>query len=413
MGTVVGLGTALAPLGSVSPALAKKVAPAPAAPAPTAATVAAPAAGAAKVVQRPALPATEGLTKQLDLAPAAGFIDNVIFSDGARLIYVVADSAGHAVAHAVDLAGGTETATWDVAQVSPRPTALEPVGANLLVIGTDDAGGAVAGLVDGAGKVTWRAAAQRMTVIERDGARVLVLTNRIEGATSTKHTVELRTLLTGRRIGKVKALEVNGDNKAVKLGFTVNHFLAGGTLAVGTKDGAWDKKLDARLPDVAATYDLIAGKLLSTTPIDDLKAHALRYGVLAKAATPEAFVRWSTDGSTVERWVGGDRTALTFDQALALYKPDSMLGVIAPGGATWVALTVDPTNAAAVARKRTDPAYFDLFAVSGTSATRRARILATGKRFAFGQVAADRLWVLERNTGFDRGGKRLTIYQVD
>jgi hypothetical protein len=403
LSTVVGLGATLAPLGTITPALAKKVAPAPAAPTP----------GPTKAVQRPALPATVGLTKQLDLAPTDGFIDNVVFADATRLIYVTADSAGHAVAHAIDLASGTETATWDVAQVSPRPTAIEPVGANLLVIGTDDAGDAVAGLIDGAGKVTWRAAAQRLTVIDRDGGRVLALATRTEGATTTKHTVELRTLLTGRRIGKVKTLEVNGDNKAVKLGFTVNHFLAGGTLAVGTKDGAWDKKLDARLPDVAATYDLIAGKLLSTTPIDDLKAHALRYGVLAKATTPEAFVRWSTDGSTVERWQGGAATALAFDQSLTLYKPDSMLGVIAPGGATWVGLTVDPTNPAAVARKRTDPVYFDLFAVSGASATRRARILATGKRFAFGQLAADRLWVLERNTGFDRGGKRLTIYSVD
>ena len=44
-------------------------------------------------------------------------------------------------------------------------------------------------------------------------------------------------------------------------------------------------------------------------------------------------------------------------------------------------------------------------------ATRKARILAKGLRHRFG-VVDNFYWLLERSTGFDRGGRALTIYQL-
>jgi len=318
----------------------------------------------------------------------------------------------------VDVATGAEAATYDVGQVTLRPTTLELTAAGLVVIGADDTGRVVAGLVNSVGKVMWRAAADRASVLMLGGKRVLALVTRTERGDGTTYTAEQRALATGRRIGKVRKLAVDETGRNKKLGFTVNHFLVGGTVAVGVKDGEWDRAENVRLPDVAATYDLMAGKagaFVRTEAITDLKQHAQRMAVLRTATNPDGFVRWSGDGTTVEHWHDGAGTALTLDQSTTLYAPGSLLSALPATGAAWLALTIDPTNVAAVARKRSDTPYFDLFEVNGGTATRRARLLATGKRFAFGVVptaGGTRLWVLERNAGMDRGGKALTIYSV-
>jgi hypothetical protein len=40
------------------------------------------------------------------------------------------------------------------------------------------------------------------------------------------------------------------------------------------------------------------------------------------------------------------------------------------------------------------------------------RVLATNARHRFG-VIGDKLWLLERNNGFERGGKALTLYTLN
>jgi hypothetical protein len=110
-------------------------------------------------------------------------------------------------------------------------------------------------------------------------------------------------------------------------------------------------------------------------------------------------------------WRGGKPQPLELDQALSQYDPKSLQGVLLPDGTTWLALKVDPVNPDAVARKKADPEYLDLFrAGPDGKAVRKARVLATGVRHTFG-VFRDQLWLLERSNGFDRGGKSLTIYK--
>jgi hypothetical protein len=81
------------------------------------------------------------------------------------------------------------------------------------------------------------------------------------------------------------------------------------------------------------------------------------------------------------------------------------------GNDAWFALKVDPVNQDAVARQKADVEYLDVFRVDGGRATRKARFLAAGARYRFGTLG-DKLWLLERSTGFDRGGKSLAIYDV-
>ena len=69
-------------------------------------------------------------------------------------------------------------------------------------------------------------------------------------------------------------------------------------------------------------------------------------------------------------------------------------------------------NAEAVARKRADPEYLDVFKLADGKATRKARVLAKGIRHRFGAAGEQRFWLIERNAGFDRGGKTFTLYQL-
>jgi hypothetical protein len=167
-----------------------------------------------------------------------------------------------------------------------------------------------------------------------------------------------------------------------------------------------------RAPDSEATYDLITGKFVANKPIADLFEQRKRFQMLADAGGQLDFLRIKPDNSAVELWRAGSPTAVVLDQPLAQYDTKSLMGVIQPDGSTWIALKVDPVHPEAVARKKADPEYLDIFrAGPDGKATRKARILAKGLRHRFG-VVDNFYWLLERSTGFDRGGRALTIYQL-
>ena len=98
------------------------------------------------------------------------------------------------------------------------------------------------------------------------------------------------------------------------------------------------------------------------------------------------------------------------DPPLATYDP-STARVAMRGDRVWISLVVDPVNPAAVARKKADPEYMDLFEVDGGRAVRKARIFAAKKKLTWGW-SGDTLWVLEKNLGFGRGGKALRFYRL-
>ncbi|MEZ4365490.1 MAG: hypothetical protein R2939_04270 [Kofleriaceae bacterium] len=369
--------------------------------------------------RRPSLPPMVGLTEQWSVRPTEGFIDDAIASDGQRLVYVIADSAGSAVAHVLDLATKSELATLELAPVTPRPTTVALVGDAVLTIGTDDDGRDVAGVVTPEGGIAWRVGpVDRITPITRDGVAALALVTRTDVRGGARFTVELRAVATGKRLGKVRSLDLDATGRVGKLGFTVNHWTEGGTRAVGILEGTWDRKQDQRAPDREATYDLVRGEFTAKATIVDVVAHRrrlLELAGLAPGGLAPAFARLSPDRTTLSVWQAGRAREITLGEPLAQYQPASLeLATVGTGptAPVWLALQVDPTNAGAVARKRADPEYWDLFAVDGGVATRRGRLLATGQHLTFGMATDAVAWVLERNVGFDRGGKSLRLVAV-
>jgi len=366
------------------------------------------------------LPALVGTNEIMKITAPAGFVDDVVAYDSQsqRLAYVVAETGAKAELHVVQLGCTTCVAAKqeivvDVSAVTLRPTTLQLMGLRAFVIGGTEDGNQVAALIDLTKKkpAYKLGPATHITPVTRDGKPSVAVHAASATKLGTHHVVELFSIDNGRRIAKSRPFELEQDRNK-KLDFRLNHWADGWTRAAGIKGGEWVKKENQRSPDTEAVYDLIAGKLVENKPIGDLFEQRKRYQSLAEAGGRIDFVRMAADNASIELWRRGALTAVTLDQALSQYDPKSLQGVIEADGSAWLALKVDPVNVEAVARKKADPEYLDIFRVDANGhATRKARILAKGVRHRFG-VIDGRFWLLERSSGFDRGGRVLTVYQL-
>ena len=376
--------------------------------------------GVARGEAKPPTPALIGATAVAQLTAPSGFVDDVVASDESRLAYVVADASTIAQLHVVTLATKADLAV-DVAAITLHPTAVTLLGDRAFVVGTGEDGNQVAALVEleakgkkPAGTVVYKLGpATDITVITRDGKPRVALHKASPSKVGTRHEVELDEIDTGKRIATGHPFEVDASGKEVAIDFRVNHWADGMTRAIGIKGGEWTKQADTRSPDMEATYDLITGKVLDRAPITDLFEQRRRFQALAEAKGQIDFLRMAWDNSGVQAWLHGKPHAIALDQPMSNYDPKSLQGAVLPDGSAWIALKVDPVNPDAVARKKADPEYLDLFfAGPDGKATRRVRVAALGLRHRFG-VAGDKLWLLERNHGFERGGRSLTIYKPE
>ncbi len=367
-----------------------------------------------------ALPVLVGADEVTRITPATGFVDDAAMATADQLAYVIADGTTEAELHLLTLSTKQEVVV-DLAPVTLAPTEIRRVApTRVLVIGTQDDGRQVAGAFElvakgkkPAGTVAWKsAAATHLTLITRDGKPRLAVHEITTNGALVRHQVQLLAIETGKRVGAQRTLELDGDKHA-KLGLRVNHWSDGWTKATGIRTGEWTKKEDQQSPDTESTYDLVTGKFGPRVPITDLFEQRRRFQVLAEAAGPTDFVRWGLDNVSLQVWSGSKSRDLELDQPATTYDKKSLQGLVAADGSAWIALKVDPVNAEAVARQKADPEYLDIFRVgpgADTKAVRKARILAKGLRHRLG-AAGDQFWLLERNQGFERGGKLLVLYR--
>jgi hypothetical protein len=346
-----------------------------------------------------------GLDVQHRITPSEGFIDVATADDGAGVIaYVIADAATRAEVHLVDVATHTELRSIDVSGLTLAPRRIWLVGrgdqAQLVVVGpqgTDegDAAGVVGAVWDASGKRRFGIGpADAIAVVERKGKPELITRTVVPAKVGEVVQIQRYHLKNGKKNGKPKKLALV-DGKNAKLGFRVNHWTDDGTVAVGTKDGGYDRRQDIRKADVEGRV------------IDDLRAHARGFQVLAAEGGAPVFARVATDQTGIEVWRDDVRTEVTLD-GFERYDPKSLVWTTDDDGKVWVGLATDPWNRAAVNRRKQDLAYFDVFRVDGATANRVGQVLAPDRRFALG-ATGKRVWLLEHNAGF-RGGKELTIY---
>jgi hypothetical protein len=364
-----------------------------------------------------------------------GFVDDVVAVEGDRVAYVIADGTNAAALHIAQVGkSAAEEQIVDISTITLQPTVLAFVGQRIFVAGMTDGNKQVAGLVElsskdkrkPAGSTLYRvAAADHIGLIVRDGKQRIAVHRQADKTGATTHTVELLAVENGRRVAQGKPLVVDVSGHDKKLDFRVNHWSDGWTKAYGVKAGEWDKKEDQKAPDQEATLDLVTGKIVRKK-VEDLFEQKRRFAALADAQGKLDFLRMPPNAAAIELWRAGKMSTLTLDQKLTDYDPKSMQGVVNADGSGWLALKVDPVNAEAVARKRADPEYLDVFKIAADGkAVRKARVLAKGVRHRFGAAPKQetpaasggggndqQFWLIERNAGFERGGKKLTLYQL-
>ncbi len=369
----------------------------------------------------PNVPAVVGASEVHKVTVPSGFIDDAIATDDQRLAYVAADTASKAELHVVTLATGKEQVV-DISGVTLQPTGITLVGPRALVLGKLDDGRVHGALVElatvgkkPAGTVVYKVGpATDIAVITRDGKRRLAVHTVTPGDT-TRHVVDVVALENGKRVSAGKPFDLDAQNRNASLELTVNHWSDGMTRAHGLKAGDWSKKEDQRLPSMEATYDVVSGKVVGKATIADLFEQRRRYQALEGRMGID-FLRVSWDLKSIELWHRGKSTPVVLDQPMSIYDPKSMQGHVDADGSAWIALTVDRVNAEAVARQKADPQYLDVFRVGADGkGVRKARVLSHLIELRFGMVGdktRDRMWLLERSSGFQRGGKALTIYRL-
>ncbi|HTR50207.1 MAG TPA: hypothetical protein VMJ10_05825 [Kofleriaceae bacterium] len=359
-----------------------------------------------------------GATELANIAPSSGFVDDAIGGDDAHLAYAIADAANKCELHVLAL-DSKQDVVVDLAPAMLHAIAIPYFhGNSAFVVGQTDDGNQVGALVDlGAGAkkpiVYKLGPAMHVDAIAGDGGRWQVVLHRTSPiAGGTRHQVEVYDLANGHRIATGKALDLDATGNEKTLEFRVNHWSAGMTRAIGTKGGEWDRKENQRSPDTEATYDLIANRFVDRRPIENLMDQRKRFQLLADAGGRGDFVHMTWDNTAIQVWRDGRPSAIELDQAIANYDPKSLQGVVGRDHALWIALTVDPVNPDAVARKKADVQYLDVFhTTSAGKVPRRARVLAAGAPRRFG-VLGERFWVLERSPTFDRGGRTIAVFQL-
>ena len=368
--------------------------------------------GPTKIVPAPPPAELVGLTQTGSLIPDRGFVDDPVASDGTRLAVVVTDGAGLVEAKVLG-PDGVSHASINLAAVIPTVRRLYLMGTRLFVVADDPAGGPVtAALIELDGKVVRRHARATDLAVRRIGGKdTVVAYSRSTGGGGEQHQIALYDLVSAKKIAKRggKVL-VGADGRDKKLDLRVDYWLDDYTVVAGLRGGVWRKHEDQRSPDTRALYDLVTGAWVKDEPIADLHAHARDLETLVAHSGERAFVN-VPGGGDLEVWRDGGVTRVALDPPLATYDP-STARLALRGDRVWISLVVDPVNPAAVARKKADPEYLDLFEVVGTRAIRRARVLAPEKKLTWGW-SGDTLWVLEKNVGFARGGKALRFYRLD
>jgi hypothetical protein len=372
------------------------------------------------------VPPLVGATEVAKFTTPAGFIDDPVATDDQRLAYVIADGTAKAELHVVALATPSAPDTVvDVSAITSHPIALRLVGPRAFVVGATEDGNQIAALVElvapsktkPAGTAVYKLGpATHITVITRDGRPRIAVHRATATPAGTRHEVELVALDTGKRIAAGRPFELDASQIEHKLEFRVNHWADGMTRAIGIKGGEWDKKENQRTPDAEATYDLVTSTVTDRRPIQDLFEQRKRYQALADAASGVEFVRMAWDNTGVQVWRAGKPTAFELDQPITNYDPKSLQGFVLADGSAWFSLKIDPVNTDAVARQKADPEYLDVFRAGNEGkAIRKLRVLAKATRYRFGLVGdktGDRLWLLERPTGFDRGGRSLALFKL-
>jgi hypothetical protein len=370
----------------------------------------------------PKIAKPEGVKALTTVKPQDGFVEDAFAFDGSggRLAWVRADAAGQSEVNVIDLAqGGATLAKVDVSATTTWVTRVAFVldGSKIAVVGrTPDELRMVGGLYDlGGKKLRDFGPATDVALAEVGGEPVAAVFDELQNDKGKTWEITVVRLKDGKTLGKKRTFKSDADGFVKELDMRVLYFQRGYTQIIGLKKGAYDKIKDQRLNDSQGVYDVVEGRVVKNTPIQDLIGHAKLVKLRQAHQNLRRFLRVADDGRGLELVTEDDARVAVATKELSFdhYVSDSLVWSEARDGRIWFTLTVDPVNPEAVNKKKADPEHIDLYVLDGKGATARrvARIAKNDRPFVWA-VAGGRWAVLRKHKGQDRGGPDLEILEL-
>ena len=232
---------------------------------------------------------------------------------------------------------------------------------------------------------------------------------------SERHSVEVTSLLTGKRAGKATTLAVSSRGTNSALGFRLNHFTNAYTYAAGTKSGRWDPSTKIRSLDTYAEYSLPERSFVKTADISDVNSHREFLSVRQNGAAESEFLAVKGTGDDKKLVIAStELRAVTLAEPLAHYSTSSLEEHRLATGAVVFSLQIDPVHPEAAEAKIAAKKWTDYYYLENgkTSAQRLARVFSRAQDEITWQGSDSYLALLEKHRGFDRGGPRLYVFQL-
>ena len=346
-------------------------------------------------------------------AGSDGFIDDgyALRDDGKAVAYITTDGATAATLHLADIGGkevkvaGAPIDALAVAWLSPTRV--------LVVRGRDGSSTALAFTAAGADKGKPIGPFDRFAFATVDGKRAFVTYARSE-----KHGVE--HALVAYSVDTLKPIkkrtwreDAEGQLKQGASSVKPLWWAEGFTVLAALRAGEFDKARDMRRPDRYTRLDTFGGKVKAESEVQDVLGF-----------TQISLIRRDRPNQPVIAHFSDDRKKLMFVDGITQYEValPTPLWKYDVGSLAWqtvddkevaLSLTIDPVNPDAVNRKKADPDNIDLYLVDRQTHAPRPLMTIPGEgRRSTWQLAGNRLLLMRKDKGFDRGGVALELFDV-
>ena len=346
-------------------------------------------------------------------AGSEGFIDDgyALRDDGKAIAYVTTDGATSATLHLADV-GGKEVKVEGAPIDSVAIAWLSPTRV-LIVRGREGGSTAQAFTAAGADKGKPIGPFDKFAFATVDGKRAFVTYSRTEKK-GLEHALVAYAVDTLQPIKKKTWREdAEGQIKQGASSVKPLWWAEGFTVLAALRAGEFDKARDMRRPDRYTRLDALTGKMIAESEVPDVLAF-----------TQIALLRREQPNMPVIARFSDDRRKLLFVDVISEYEvalprplwkydPSSLAWQTIDDKRAAVSLTVDPVNPDAVARKKAEPDEIDLYGVDRQThaAQLMFRIPGEGRRSSW-QLVGNRLLLLRKGKGFDRGGVALELFDV-
>jgi hypothetical protein len=363
-----------------------------------------------------------------------GFIDDpfAISTKAGALAVLLTDAASFARIDLIDLSTGKPRRTvelGDPQRLFEEIYFATEGGALVLVSRDAGSGRRSAQYFDERGKAAGLLGPLAELGVSRRGPEPSLVATTRTGSAGRETTVIARHRLAGLgRVGKPRSVVIDKRGEVREPPLKGASFLDSNALLVGLSPGGYDKARDIRLPDQSAVYDVLAGNFVAQSDVGDVVAFAAAAELRRKFPGRGLFAIVSPDTRLFELidWQGR-RGPLELPVPLRYYDATTLVEAEDPATPSLLfSLAIDPLHPEALARRKKDPTYLDLYwarpAAPKAAAGNREPLAPTVTRLLRAPnddrptawtAAGGHAAVLRKHKNFSRGGALLEVYPLE